>query len=619
MTAGDPSPRPSVESPAANTPVAVTRWLPDDNRHGLGLPAFALLSVVLGLVAGLGAFVFRSLIAMVHNLLFLGRWSWHYDSLRHTPPSPWGLGVILVPVVGSVAVVFLVKNFAPEARGHGVPEVMDAIYYAKAVIRPIVAVIKALASALSIGSGGSVGREGPIIQIGAAFGSWSGGLCRVARWQRATLVAAGGGAGIAATFNTPIGGMLFAAEILLPEISVRTLVPVALATTTATYVSHFFFGDHPAFPVPPVHVASQSNVAILPAYVLLGVILAGASVVFIRGLYGAEDLLERLVPRHDYLRHALGMLVLGMTIALLMHFGGHYYVEGVGYATIMDVLSGTMTSVPLLLLLFVLKLAATSLTLGSGASGGIFSPSLVMGTTVGGAFGIALRALVPHWQIDPAAFALAGMAGMVAGATGAAMAAVVMMFEMTLDYGMVLPMTLTVAVSYGLRRLLLTESIYTMKLARRHHYTPKSLEANPALVHHVADIPLARAAVMDAHAPVDMLDVPDDAHATQYVLLVEGGMITGIVLRDWVRAHPAALARARTLGDLATAAGVRWVVVRSDNTIFRLLGKLRAAGASVAVVLGEPDPQHRTRTVIGVVTMAHLAEVLAEGMEMLVD
>ncbi len=184
--------------------------------------SFFFLSVLIGIVAGLGAVAFRGLIAFFHNLLFLGQISFIYDAKAHTPLSPWGPFVILVPVLGAVGVSFLVQNFAPEAKGHGVPEVMDAIYYNRGLIRPVVAVIKSLASALSIGSGGSVGREGPIIQIGSSFGSTVGQVLRMPVWQRITLIAAGTGGGIAATFNTPIGGMLFAIEITLHEISVRT-------------------------------------------------------------------------------------------------------------------------------------------------------------------------------------------------------------------------------------------------------------------------------------------------------------------------------------------------------------------------------------------------------------
>jgi CIC family chloride channel protein len=184
--------------------------------------ALWLAAIVVGIIAGVGAVAFRGLIALVHNLFFLARFSFSYDANAHTVPSPWGPFIILAPVAGAVCVAFLVKNFAPEAKGHGVPEVMDAIYYDKGVIRPIVALVKSVASAISIGSGGSVGREGPIIQIGAGFGSTLGQVLRLSLWQRITLIAAGTGGGIAATFNTPVGGVLFALEITMSEVSART-------------------------------------------------------------------------------------------------------------------------------------------------------------------------------------------------------------------------------------------------------------------------------------------------------------------------------------------------------------------------------------------------------------
>jgi CIC family chloride channel protein len=181
----------------------------------------SLLAIVVGLVTGLGAVLFRDLIGLIHNIGFLGVFSFDYEASEFTPPSPWGALIILVPVIGGQIVTFLITKFAPEARGHGVPEVMDAIYYKDGMIRPVVAVIKSLASALSIGTGAAVGREGPIIQIGAAIGSTLGQIVRMAPWQRITLVAAGAGAGIAATFNTPIGGVTFAIELMMPELSAR--------------------------------------------------------------------------------------------------------------------------------------------------------------------------------------------------------------------------------------------------------------------------------------------------------------------------------------------------------------------------------------------------------------
>jgi CIC family chloride channel protein len=197
-----------------------------------GVPAFglitmSLLAVGVGTVTGIGAWAFRELIGLVHNLFFLQTFSFAYDSSIFTPTNPWGAWVILVPAVGAIGVTFIITQFAPEAKGHGVPEVMDAIYYNSGRIRPIVAVAKSLASALAIGSGAAVGREGPIIQIGSALGSTLGQLIRMPAGQRITLVAAGAGAGIAATFNTPIGGVMFAIELMLPEVSVNTFLPVA--------------------------------------------------------------------------------------------------------------------------------------------------------------------------------------------------------------------------------------------------------------------------------------------------------------------------------------------------------------------------------------------------------
>ena len=223
----------------------------------IGLFRLSILAIVVGAVTGFGAVLFRALIGFIHNVAFLGLFSTDYDASLFTPPSPWGFFIIFVPVLGGMLVTFLITNFAPEARGHGVPEVMDAIYYKEGVIRPVVALIKSLASALSIGTGAAVGREGPIIQIGAALGSSIGQIIPVAPWQRITLVAAGAGAGIAATFNTPIGGVMFAIQLMMPELSARTFLPVALATGTATFVGRIFFGIHPAFAIPAGLLTSQ--------------------------------------------------------------------------------------------------------------------------------------------------------------------------------------------------------------------------------------------------------------------------------------------------------------------------------------------------------------------------
>jgi len=353
------------------------------SRLNIGLFRLSLIAIFVGVVTGFGALGFRGLIGFIHNLFFLGRISYVYDANTHTPGSPWGIFVILVPVVGGLIVTLLVTKFAPEARGHGVPEVMDAIYYSEGRIRPVVAAVKSVASSISIGTGAAVGREGPIIQIGASLGSTIGQIIPLAAWQRITLVAAGAGAGIAATFNTPIGGVMFAVELMMPEVSVRTFLPVALATGTATFIARLFVGLEPAFRTPIAMSAHHpASFYALLLYTFLGVLTGLAAALFTQGLHWTEGVFDRI--RNSYFRHAIGMLIVGMMVYTLFQTFGHYYVEGVGYATVQDVLVGGLDVAPLLALLFACKLIATLLSLGSGASGGIFSPSLFMGATLGG-------------------------------------------------------------------------------------------------------------------------------------------------------------------------------------------------------------------------------------------
>jgi CIC family chloride channel protein len=445
----------------------------DEPEAQRSLLLMSLLAVATGIIAGTGAWAFRMMIGLVHNVLFLGDPSFHYDANVHTPASPWGWGVILVPVAGSVVVAWLVKNFAPEAKGHGVPEVMDAIYYNEGRIRPRVAVVKSIASAISIGSGGSVGREGPIVQIGSAFGSTLGQIIRMPAGDRITLIAAGSGAGIAATFNAPLGGVAFALELLLVSISARTLLVVAVTSVVAILISHQLLGTHPSFYIPALEVpdfASFQPVA-LAQFLMLGGLMGVLSVVFIRGLYWMEDVFDA-IPGNYYSRHALGMLCVGIMIYLLFRFTGQYYEEGVGYATVMDVLQGVLNDPWFLLLLLGLKLLATWLSLGSGASGGVFSPALFVGATGGALFGHLCHALIPGLQVSLPAFAIAGMAGMIAGSTGAVLTGIIMIMEMTQDHRVMLPLILTTAVAYAIRRALMDEDIYTMKLVARGHVVP---------------------------------------------------------------------------------------------------------------------------------------------------
>jgi CIC family chloride channel protein len=568
------------------------------------------LSLLVGIVAGLGAVVFRALIGIIHNLFFLGNFSWTYNANIHTPTGPWGPFVILVPVVGAFGVVFLVKNFAPEAKGHGVPEVMEAVYYRKGVIRPVVSVVKALASAISIGSGGSIGREGPIIQIGSSFGSTMGQLLRLPSWQKVTLIAAGAGAGIAATFNTPIGGVLFALEIIMPEFSARTLVPVVTATATATYVGRLFFGPHPSFFIPALELTffRLTNPIVLLAYAALGAITGFVSALFISSIYGFQHFFEHRVKGGYYVQHAAGMLMVGLMMYAFMCRLGHYYVEGVGYATIQDVLASVQFPLYLLILLFVAKLLATSLTLGSGASGGIFSPALFLGATAGAAYGVLLHCLFPTLDIAVPAFAVVGMGGVVAGATGAALAAIVMIFEMTLDYTIIIPMTLTVAISYAVRKSVIKDSIYSRKLVMRGELAPESLRGDLQLTRTAASIMNSQLSIV--RTATRLHDLPKRS-GEAFVVAEDDGALGGVLTGE----RMTEIREADSTVVIGVVAQRNYVVVAPGDSVWKVVASMRSNASAFALVASH-DGDLLASSVQGVITRKTIMDVLADDMEL---
>jgi len=581
------------------------------SERTLGLLALSLLAIGVGAVTGIGALVFRALIGLIHNASYFGHLSALYDANRYDPPSPWGLGIVLVPVLGGLGVVFLVAKFAPEAKGHGVPEVMDAIFYREGRIRPVVAAVKPLASALSIGTGAAVGREGPIIQIGASLGSTAGQLIRLEAWQRITLVAAGAGAGIAATFNTPLGGVMFAIELMMPEVSVRTFLPVALATGTATFIGRYFLGVLPAFQLPAnlALAAAPSSLNALLLCAVLGALCGLGATAFIRGLHASEKLFERV--RNPYLRHVIGMSLIGLMMYGFLIGSGRYRIDGVGYSTIQDILVGGLAAGPFLALLFASKLTATSVSLGSGSSGGIFSPSLFMGATLGGAFGaIAVRVMgLP--DITVPGFAMIGMAAMVGGGTGAAMTAVTMIFEMTRDYEIIMPMIVAVAVSIGVRRLLSDENIYTIKLVGRRHFIPKAMHANMFLIRLAGEVMERDFQLMAADTGFDQfLRLPEQAGALRHIVVTEGQRIVGTLRVNTALRH--GLEGAYTGVTLGSVASETFTLAHEDDIMFDVMRHFwRSEASMIVVVRGEGSPV--ASNVVGVITKEHIADSVAES------
>jgi CIC family chloride channel protein len=575
-----------------------------DESRSVSLPVLVLLAFLIGIVAALGAVVFRGMISGVHNLFFLGKLEFSYNANLYDPSAPWGPLIVLAPVVGGLIVVWLVQTFAPEAKGHGVPEVMYAVYHNEGNVRGVVAIVKSIASAISIGSGASVGREGPIIQIGASFGSTLARALSLARWQKITLLSAGAGAGIAATFNTPLGGVMFAVELLLPEVSNRTFLPLVVATTTATTIARVVFGLDPAFFVPETALPEGNTVSLMlfAGYALLGTAAGVVSWAFIRFLAFCEDFLPTL-PGNAYTQNMIGMFIVGVIFYGFVLTTGHPETAGVGYATIQSILNGGTVTILILLALFVGKLVATSISLGAGASGGVFSPSLFIGATLGAAFGAIGDALFPDAGFSVIAFAVVGMGALVGGATGASITAIVMIFEMTRDYHVIVPLVLAVALATSIRRALIVENIYTVKLRHRGQPIPIIRHTNMYLVRQARELMNKDFIVLPidttiADALTQLADRPD-AH----IIVSEGARIAGV----------ARLAAGSYLPDRHAGQTLRSVVaddfvIAPDTSILNtIITRMNRRGRSLAIVVDRKARVPRPEDVLGVIAAAEIS------------
>lgn len=410
-----------------------------------------LLALLVGVLGGFGAVGFRGLITLVMTVFFGGR----EDFLLHIQTLSWPY-IVFPPFIGGLIVGPLVYFFAREAKGHGVPEVMKAVALDGGVIRKRIVVVKALASAISIGSGMSVGREGPIVQVGSAIGSTLGQLTGMRMQAMRTLVGCGAAAGIAATFNAPIAGCIFAVEIILGDFAVATFSPIVVSSVMATVISRHYLGDIPAFEIPEYKLVSYWE---YPLYAILGILVAILGVVFITVLYKSEDLVDR-IKFPEYLKPAVGGLIVG-GIGIQIP-----YVMGVGYETMNMALFGQL-SMWMLLLLAGMKIVATSVTLSFGGSGGVFAPSLYMGACFGGAFGAFVNSYYPESTGSIGAYSLVGMGAMVAATTHAPITAILILFELSGNYTIILPLMLSCIVSTAVATRIKPDSIYTLKLLRR--------------------------------------------------------------------------------------------------------------------------------------------------------
>ena len=441
-----------VALPVQRGAAAALTWV-RSSRTGL-----LALSLAMGAAAGVGAIVFRWLIVAFTRVL-----SGHtdYSAAGHAAhPGLPGLGrwfVVLAPVVAGLVYGPLVYFFAREARGHGVPEVMYAVARRGGRIAPQVAVVKALASALCIGGGGSVGREGPIVQIGSALGSALGRVVQVTEARVRVLVACGAAGGIAATFNAPLAGVFFAMELILRDFTAQSFGMVVLSSVTASVVARSVLGDAPFLQLPAFTVDHLGQYLL---FALLGVVAGVVGVGFTRILYVIEDACDWLWRGPEWLRPAVGGIALGLLLLVLPQM------YGVGY----PVLEGSVVgryALGFLVLLMVGKIVATSLTIGIGGSGGVFAPSLFIGAMLGSAFGAAAHLLMPGVAGPAGAYGLIGMGAVFAGAARAPITAVIIMFELTGEYSIILPLMAAIVLATGVSHRLSRDTIYTLKLRRR--------------------------------------------------------------------------------------------------------------------------------------------------------
>ncbi len=594
------------------------------------------IGAVIGTITALGAVGFLWLLhkAELGATQALDVWPW------------WTLP--LIPMLGALFTGLIIHNFANEARGHGVPEVMDALYRRGGRIRLRVALAKALASACSIGSGGSAGAEGPIVQIGSAIGSGIAQLLRVSREQTGTLLGCGAAAGIASVFNAPIAGVFFVLEILLRDFSLRTFTPIVVASVFSTAITQTIAGENIAvFEISASHEGYVFTIAEFPSYILLGLICGLVAVAFTRSIYATEDLFEKKIKLHPILKPVLGALFLGaLGIGYLMLESSspdNYVLPpffGNGYPAITELLDptnydptanalaanqpiethaaphgGAAISTTMWVLLFLVgaKLVATCLTLGSGGSGGVFAPSLFLGAATGAFIGVGLEklGLIPDGG-SPASYALVGMAAVVAGSTHAPLTAILIVFEITRDPYVLLPIMLGAIVSTAVARILMHDSIYSLKLRRRgvligsaadltilRRITARQVPTVPHVSIHPED---AISKLLELNRQYQVVDfVVVDAESRYLGMVTAQDLRTALIERE---AMPLLLVEDLLRTDLPT--------IEPDESLDSVLGKFsRHDVSSLVMTAAAPTPAPASNAggqVLGLITRSRLMQ-----------
>jgi len=525
----------------------------------------SLLSAAIGLVAGIVAYALYKLIGLFTNIFFFHRWSADFTSAQH---NHLGWMVIFIPVIGGLIVGVMAKYGTSKIKGHGIPEAMEAVLFNRSRIAPRVAILKPISAAIAIGTGGPFGAEGPIIQTGGAIGSLVGQAFHTTAAERKVLLACGAAAGMSATFNTPIAGVILAIELLLFEFKSRSFIPLVIASTLATAVHMRLLGLGPMFQVSPMDFAIPRG---LPFYLVLGAICGLAAVGFSKLLYWVEDQFDKL-PIDELWWPAIGALGLGVIGFFVPR------VLGVGYDTIGDILNGNLTW-KLLLVVMVAKAIALAVSLGSGTSGGLLAPCFMWSAAMGGIFAMVCNHFLPGAHLSPGAFALVAMGAVFAAASRATFTFIIFAFEITRDYNSVLPLMLVSVIADGIAMLLMpTSSIMTEKLARRGLRVHQDYETDVLSQTRVADTMEKELPAIPASTTVGALAARIAQHdmsvARHQALLIldDSGKLAGIITRgDLLRALDKDPSGAMTVQQ---AGNTKLVVTYPDELVSEAAAKM---------------------------------------------
>jgi H+/Cl- antiporter ClcA len=559
----------------------------------------AVLAVGVGALGAVVALALLKLIGLCTNLFFYGRWS---AALSSPAGNHLGLLVIGIPVVGTLIIGLMARFGSERIRGHGIPEALEAILIRGSRIEPRVALLKPISSAISIGSGGPFGAEGPIIMTGGAFGSMIAQLFHLTAAERKTLLVAGAAAGMTATFSAPLASVLLAVELLLFELKPRSLVPVALAAATAMLLRHFLLGPGPLFTV-PTHAAFVGGPG-LAGCALVGLLAGVLSALMTASVYASEDLFKRL-PFHWMWWPAVGGIFVGI--------GGYIYPRalGVGYDSIGALLSDALPLREILILILV-KWSIWAISLGSGTSGGVLAPLLMIGSALG-------AILSPVLPAEGAGFwSLVAMGAILGGTMRAPLTGMVFAAELTGDWGMLLPLLVACTVAHAFTVLVLRRSILTEKVARRGYHVTREYAIDPLEVLFVRDVMHTKVVVLPAGAaPGDAAKLLEERGPTApalFPLVDGGGLMTGLVTRraldGWVRAstNGAGVGIIKGLGDIAEPEPV---TAFADEPLRLVVQRMAKSGRTRLPVVERDNP----RQLAGIVTLGNLLKARQRHLE----